>query len=142
MSGARRRATVDQKEATDADRGIVRKTMNALDQAHVRDQDWPSAWPSDIAGLDISAWLRRGWWEVRHTAQAWAAGAAWQPCLMVGNGTGSVASAPTPAWSATPAPAGQQPATPMPLPAWLRVLLAFQERGRGLGLLAAGLLTA
>jgi diguanylate cyclase (GGDEF)-like protein len=115
--------------------------MNALDQAHGRDQDWPQVWPRDIAGLDISAWLRRGWWEVRRTAQTWATSAPWQPCLMAGSGTGSVAPAPTPAWSATPASSGQQASTPMPLPAWLRVLLAFQEGGRGLGLLAAGLLT-
>lgn len=116
--------------------------MNALDQAHQRDQDWPRAWPRDITGLDISAWLRRGWWEARRATQTWATSALWQPCLMAGNGAGTVASSPAPAWSATPAPAGQQAATPMPLPAWLRVLLAFQEHGRGLGLLAAGLLTA
>jgi len=115
--------------------------MNALDQAHGRDQDWPTAWPRDLAGPEIGAWLRRGWWEVRRTAQTWSTSALWQPCLMAGNGTGTVASAPAPAWSATPASSGQQAATPMPLPAWLRVLLAFQERGRGLGLFAAGLLT-
>jgi diguanylate cyclase (GGDEF)-like protein len=115
--------------------------MDTLNQARISTKTWRQSWPWASAGQNLQSWLQRGWWAARNAAQVWVAGAVWQPCLMVGNGQGATAAPPAPVWSVAPAPAGQQTTTPLPLPAWLRVLLAFQERGRGLGLLAATLLT-